>query len=160
MISLSSVSGKSNSTTSALAAACAAFLCGSAVHAQPNMEDVEGKWSGSVSVASSEVAQEFGVADELQIDVEILGEAMTIAITGSELWELGPGQITRLGASAVIFGPVLAADVADTWVVTLTKQDTDTVLAFLSRTFHSADPGGSGPVAIGAVGQLRRIVDE
>lgn len=142
-------------------ASCLLFLAIESGHAQTQLDDIEGHWEGTVAVMGTGAgdARHLHTDSAFRVRIGISGDAATVSIAGVEAWELGGGTIARLGASAVIFGVTGVADRKDTWVLTVTKRDQDSLLVFISRVINAGDDGTgvADAFAIGAVGQLLKV---
>ena len=153
---------KSKTVARLTAASCLVLLWLGTAHGQPDMENIDGNWVGEVAVSSSDENRQLELANTVQIEVQVEGEQINATIAGSSPWVLASGRVTRLSATTVIFGLVGGDDASDSWTLTLTKQDSDSLLAFLSRVIGRTG-GASGradAVALGGVGELRRVLDE
>ena len=146
-------------------ACCLSVLLTESSQAQALLDDIEGRWEGFVTVTDNHVDSNLAeqpIAAGFQLRVVISPEGMRVIVNGSNTWGFSGGHVMRADPSAVVSSATGADDRADSWTLTVTQRDENTLLAFVSvfaipESSESQMPDYS---AVAATGILNRIRDD
>ena len=123
----------------------------------------DGVWEGSVDVVATygmKKRPDWLSRDQYPLRIQVRGNTVSVRHDKRQLRPEGGFRIERHGAAALVYSDVASDWWIETWQISLTKTDANTVLVFLWRVvnnkFRRLDEDRS-KFAWAGVGELKRV---